>query len=74
MHPTNRPLIGIRGGSARGFYSGRPQSDGWINARDLTGLGANPSALPAGTTPRRLAAWTAVSRVILNLDETITKE
>ena len=49
-------------------------SDGWINARDLTGLGANPSALPAGTTPRRLAAWTAVSRVILNLDETITKE
>ena len=30
--------------------------------------------LPDGATPARLAAWTAVSRVILNLDETITKE
>jgi hypothetical protein len=30
--------------------------------------------LPAGTTPADLAAWTAVARVILNLDETITKE
>jgi hypothetical protein len=25
-------------------------------------------------TPTRAAAWTAVARVILNLDETITKE
>ena len=30
--------------------------------------------LPAGTSPADLAAWTAVARVILNLDETITKE
>ena len=30
--------------------------------------------LPQGTTPAQLAAWTAVSRVLLNLDETITKE
>jgi hypothetical protein len=30
--------------------------------------------LPAGTTAGDLAAWTAVARVILNLDETITKE
>jgi hypothetical protein len=35
---------------------------------------ANPPALPDGVTPADLAAWTAVSRVILNLDETITKE
>ncbi len=35
---------------------------------------ANPPALPAGVTPAQAAAWTAVSRVILNLDETITKE
>jgi hypothetical protein len=32
------------------------------------------ASLPAGTTPGNLAAWTAVARVILNLDETITKE
>jgi hypothetical protein len=32
------------------------------------------AALPAGTSPGDLAAWTAVARVILNLDETITKE
>jgi hypothetical protein len=30
--------------------------------------------LPDGVPPARLAAWTAVSRVLLNLDETITKE
>ena len=34
----------------------------------------HPSALPAGTTVDELAGWTAVSRVLLNLDETITKE
>jgi hypothetical protein len=33
-----------------------------------------PPALPKGATPARLAAWTAVARVLLNLDETITKE
>jgi hypothetical protein len=32
------------------------------------------SKLPAGTTPADAAAWTAVARVVLNLDETITKE
>ena len=32
------------------------------------------SKLPAGTTPADLAAWTALARVVLNLDETITKE
>ena len=30
--------------------------------------------LPHGATPGDLAAWTAVARVVLNLDETITKE
>jgi hypothetical protein len=34
----------------------------------------HPPELPSGTTPAQLAAWTAVSRVLLNLDETITKE
>ncbi len=33
-----------------------------------------PPDLPAGVTPAQLAAWTVVCRVLLNLDETITKE
>jgi hypothetical protein len=32
-----------------------------------------PQALPADATPNDLAAWTIVSRVLLNLDETLTK-
>jgi hypothetical protein len=35
---------------------------------------ARPPQLPAGATPPQLAAWTTVARVLLNLDETITKE
>lgn len=33
-----------------------------------------PVKLPRGTTMEQLAAWTAVSRVLLNLDETITNQ
>ena len=35
---------------------------------------AHPPKLPDGATPARAAAMTVVSRVLLNLDETITKE
>jgi hypothetical protein len=50
-------------------------TDGWLSALDLTGVdAAHPPTLPTGATPVQLAAWTAVSRVLLNLDETITKE
>lgn len=35
---------------------------------------AKPPMLPDGKTPAQLAAWTVVSRVLLNLDETVTKE
>lgn len=34
----------------------------------------NPNLLPKGVTMEELAAWTAVARVLLNLDEAITKE
>jgi hypothetical protein len=34
----------------------------------------HPPMLPEGTTPAQVAAWTAVVRVVLNLDETISKE
>lgn len=50
-------------------------TEGWLSAPDLAGLdAAHRPKLPAGATPVQLAAWTVVSRVLLNLDETITKE
>ena len=49
-------------------------ADGWINPLEVaTGKNEKPT-LPEGTTPTQLAAYTVVSRVLLNLDETITKE
>lgn len=50
-------------------------ADGWLNARDIvTGDPARLPDLPAGTTPQDAAAWTMAARVLLNLDETISKK
>ena len=50
-------------------------SEGWVNATELaTGKNEFTDKLPANITPTQLAAYTVVSRVLLNLDETITKE
>ncbi|MFN0104416.1 MAG: DUF1553 domain-containing protein [Bryobacteraceae bacterium] len=46
-------------------------ADAWELAADDP---ANPPSLPAGVTPGQLAGWTTMSRVLLNLDEAITKE
>jgi mono/diheme cytochrome c family protein len=49
--------------------------EGKLNPWDL--LADDPDhhpTLPAGVSPADAAAWTLVSRVMLNLDETITKE
>jgi hypothetical protein len=49
--------------------------EGWVNATELaSGKSASLEKLPANATPTQLAAYTVVSRVLLNLDETITKE
>jgi hypothetical protein len=50
-------------------------ADGWINPYELaTGNNEKPEKLPTSTTPTQLAVYTVVSRALLNLDETITKE
>jgi hypothetical protein len=50
-------------------------ADGWVNPLELaTGKNERPADLPEGETPTQLAAYVVVSRVLLNLDETITKE
>ncbi len=49
-------------------------ADGWLNPREITtGEATKLPELPAHVTPQDAAAWTIVARVLLNLDETITK-
>ena len=49
--------------------------DGWVNPNEIaTGKNEVSAHLPKGATPTQLAAYTVVCRVLLNLDETITKE
>jgi hypothetical protein len=50
-------------------------AEGWVNANQIaTSKDQPPANMAKGTTPTQLAAYTIVSRVLLNLDETITKE
>ena len=50
-------------------------SQGWISPWGIAGIDEKRRPeLPEGATPVQLAAWTTVSRLLLNLDETITKE
>ena len=44
-------------------------AEGWISAQEIAG-----KAAAGDVAPTRVAAWTVVARVVLNLDETITKE
>ena len=49
-------------------------AEGWLNPREIaTGDSAKIPELPSGVNPQDAAAWTIVSRVLLNLDETISK-
>jgi hypothetical protein len=70
--PTTAELRELRGllGSRRQHIA-----EGWQGAGEVAFGGTpQPSKLPPGTTPTEAAAWTVVSRVLLNLDETITKQ
>ena len=47
---------------------------GWFSAAEAaTGDPARLPDLPPGTTPADAAVWTIVGRMLLNLDETLTK-
>lgn len=49
-------------------------ADGWLNPREvISGKADQLPPLPEGATPQDAAAWTIAARVLLNLDETITK-
>lgn len=49
-------------------------AEGWISAREVAfGDAAKLPELPAGITPVDVAGWTIAARVLLNLDETLTK-
>ena len=49
-------------------------AEGWLDIREIaTGDPTKLPVLPPNTTPQDAAAWTLVSRVLLNLDETVNK-
>jgi hypothetical protein len=52
----------------------RRLADGWISSRAIaTGNHEKLPELPQDVSPTDAAAWTIVARVLLNLDETLTK-
>ena len=49
-------------------------AEGWLNPREVATSDASKlPELPDGVTPQDAAAWTLVSRVLLNCDETFSK-
>ena len=49
-------------------------AEGWLNPREVaTGDAAKLPPLPDGVTPQDAAAWTIAARVLLNCDETLSK-
>jgi hypothetical protein len=50
-------------------------AEGWLNPREiLTGDPGKLKELPEGITPQDAAAWTLAARILLNLDETLSKQ
>lgn len=72
---SRKPLLQERDEILKLLQSRRERlADGWLNPREIvTGDPAKLPELPGGTSPQDAAAWALVARVLLNLDETITK-
>jgi hypothetical protein len=67
-----RVLQSFLDGQRKRFSSG---TDPWpLLSDDEKAKEKLAAAMPGGASPADLAAWTALARVVLNLDETITKE
>jgi hypothetical protein len=50
-------------------------AEGWVSAKELAfGEDGKIPELPKGLNPNDVAAWTIAARVLLNLDQTMTKE
>jgi mono/diheme cytochrome c family protein len=74
---TARPPTKSEQADLKSFLARQQQrlADGWLDLRQVSGLAAGQSPdLPPDTTPNQLAAYTALARVLLNLDETLTRE
>jgi hypothetical protein len=72
---SRRPTLAERAELLKLLASRRQKiAEGWLNPREITtGSSATLPTLPQAITPQDAAAWTIVSRVLLNLDETLTK-
>jgi len=73
---TGRPPRDAEVATMLDFLAGqrRRLADGWLDPRAVaSGDPATLPALPDGATPQDAAAWTMLARVLLNLDETVTK-
>ncbi|MFM8420216.1 MAG: DUF1549 and DUF1553 domain-containing protein [Verrucomicrobiota bacterium] len=72
-----RPPAPAERNELKGLYRRqlRRVADGWLDARDLGAGGKEPPTdLPSHANPTQLAALASVTRVLLNLDETLTRE
>ena len=73
---TGRPPTAAERDAIAGFLAAqrRRLADGWLNPREVTtGTPETLPTLPEGVSPQDAAAWTLAARVLLNLDETVTK-
>ena len=73
---TGRPATSFEAGEIAGLVESQSKrlADGWLDIRKIAFKDPDTIPdLPEGVTPKDVASWTIASRVLLNLDETLTK-